>query len=303
MKDRRNFLGILGLGAAAAVVGNVSAVELNDKAPDDLINNPNDYIATRGVVDDQVDTDMLYMHSRQLSEIRCQREEIDDLRDELSRSIKVKDFMFEEVLYLKGELSRVTADWNVTRNMVLKQQKRAADYETQFKSYLIEAELWSAAVTCDAFMPEQVVNILREYSEVLDVLDADGKPTGDHQAVVNLHEWDYYYTGKTLVNQLPVLEAVQRFRFLCPGLFKAHVVDGIKRPNLINWDDTDSYGRAIIVQLRGIQTTMTVRAFQIEFISLPFTLLNEINSLQGFRWEVWIVDNCKENRDKLDSLT
>ncbi|MHA2136090.1 MAG: hypothetical protein ACW99J_19695, partial [Candidatus Thorarchaeota archaeon] len=63
-------------------------------------------------------------------------------------------------------------------------------------------------------------------------------------------------------------------------------------------------------QLRGIQTTMTVRAFQIEFISLPFTLLNEINSLQGFRWagftdrpeKVFIVDNCKENRDRLDSL-
>jgi hypothetical protein len=317
MKDRRNFLGMLGVGTAlavAGVAGNVATAELKDTdEPLDRMKKwvSDEYIAIRRA--EAIDAGVLSKTTaypqdmQQLSEIRRQREEIDDLRDELSRGEGVKDFMLDQVRYLQGELSRVTKDWNNTREMAQHQQRRANNYEDQFKFYLIEAELWSAAVTCDAFMPERVVNILREHSKVLDILDANGQPTGNHQVIVNLHDF-HYDTGEPFVNRLPVLEAVQRFRFLCPGLFKANVCDGIERLNTINWKDND--GQATKVRLLGIWATIIVRENNIQFISLPFGLINEIKSFKGVRrigfsnkpMNIWIIDNCKANRDRLDYL-
>ena len=109
----------------------------------------------------------------------------------------------------------------------LQQYKDAAvHWESEHKSNLIEVALMNAAVAHDAFMPSQVLSIVREWTKLVDVLDENEKPTGKLTAMVDLPDVDAD-TGKAIVTQSAPMEAIERMKQLQPNLFKANVVSGV----------------------------------------------------------------------------
>jgi len=103
----------------------------------------------------------------------------------------------------------------------------AAKWETQHKEYMIQKSLTDAAIAHDAFMPDQIYDIVRKWTKLVDAVDESGKPTGQLMPVVDLPDVDAD-TGKPIITQRTPLEAVERLKEkLQPNLFKSNVVSGL----------------------------------------------------------------------------
>jgi hypothetical protein len=85
-----------------------------------------------------------------------------------------------------------------------------------------------AATKHDAFMPSQVVTILREYTKLVKPVDESGKVVDGAalQPVVDLPDVDAD-SGNSIITQRTPEEAVARLKELQPNLFKANVVSGV----------------------------------------------------------------------------
>lgn len=109
----------------------------------------------------------------------------------------------------------------------LDKAKESADYwENQYKSSTIARALQDAAVREDAFMPEQVVIIMKQYTVLREATDESGKGLGTLIPMVDLPDHDAE-TGKPIMTQRTPLDAVARLKELQPNLFKANVVAGV----------------------------------------------------------------------------
>lgn len=109
----------------------------------------------------------------------------------------------------------------------LAQYKEAATrWERQHKDYMIEKSLIDAAVAHDAFRPDQIFKIVREWTKLVDAVDESGKPTGQLTPMVDLPDVDAD-TGKAIITQRTPMEAIERLQELQGNLFKANVVSGV----------------------------------------------------------------------------
>jgi hypothetical protein len=106
--------------------------------------------------------------------------------------------------------------------------QQAEHWETQYRTSTVTRSLMDAAVTHDAFMPEQVVTILRDHTKLVEPVDENGKVIkgAPLAAMVDLPDTDVD-TGKPIVTQRTPAEAVTRLKELQPNLFKANVVSGV----------------------------------------------------------------------------
>lgn len=102
----------------------------------------------------------------------------------------------------------------------------AVRWEAQYKDFLVEKSLMEAAVSNDAFMPQQILSIVREWTKLVDAVDESGKPTGRLTPMVDLPDVDAD-TGKPIVTQRTPSEAIERLKELQPNLFKSNVVSGV----------------------------------------------------------------------------
>ena len=107
-------------------------------------------------------------------------------------------------------------------------QEKAVYWESEYRTSTVNRSLMDAAVKNDAFMPQQVVTILREYTKLVQPVDENGKtkPGSALTPVVDLPDVDAD-TGKSIITQRTPEEAVARLKELQPNLFKANVVSGV----------------------------------------------------------------------------
>ncbi len=105
---------------------------------------------------------------------------------------------------------------------------KAGYWEAEYRSQTIKRSLMDAAVKHDAFMPTQVVTILKEYTKLVKPVDEAGKPVegASLEPMVDLPDIDAE-DGKAIITQRSPDEAVARLKELQPNLFKANVVSGV----------------------------------------------------------------------------
>ena len=100
-------------------------------------------------------------------------------------------------------------------------------WKQKYVSSTITRAIIDAAISNDAFVPEQIVNMLQSNTRLVEELDAEGKPTGDLVPKVKLSDTDK--DGKPVTLELSPIEAVKRMkdmdRFL--NLFKGAGTGGI----------------------------------------------------------------------------
>lgn len=105
-------------------------------------------------------------------------------------------------------------------------KESALKWEKEHKDYMIEKSLIDAAVANDAFMPNQIVKIVREWTKLVDAVDESGKLTGKLTPMVDLPDIDAD-TGKATITQWTPMGAIERLKALQPNLFKSNVVSGV----------------------------------------------------------------------------
>jgi hypothetical protein len=109
-------------------------------------------------------------------------------------------------------------------------EKAAAEWESRYRDSTISRSLQDAAVTNDAFSPDQIVTILRPMTKLIEVVDeGTKKPTGFYRPVIEFPDKDPN-TGETVTTTRTPEEAVKRMKELPEkygNLFKSNVVSGI----------------------------------------------------------------------------
>ena len=113
-------------------------------------------------------------------------------------------------------------------NRLKEAMQKGEFWENEYRSATIKRSLMDAATKHDAFMPSQVVTILREYTKLVKPVDESGKIVDGAalQPVVDLPDVDAD-SGNSIITQRTPEEAVARLKELQPNLFKANVVSGV----------------------------------------------------------------------------
>jgi hypothetical protein len=109
-------------------------------------------------------------------------------------------------------------------------EKAAIEWEARYRESTISRSLQDAAVTNDAFSPDQIVTILKPMTKLIEVVDeASKKPTGYYRPVIEFPDKDPN-TGEPMTTTRTPEEAVKRMKELPEkygNLFKSNVVSGI----------------------------------------------------------------------------
>jgi hypothetical protein len=103
---------------------------------------------------------------------------------------------------------------------------RAVKWEQEYKTFVVEKSLMDAAVSHDAFMPQQIQDVLIKHTKLVEATDESGQATGRLVPMVDLPDIDAD-TGKPIITQRNPQEAVERLKELQPNLFKSNVVSGV----------------------------------------------------------------------------
>lgn len=147
-----------------------------------------------------------------------ERERLEAQLDDLQKQHRTKE---EQAKHEKRQLQEKY------ENELQEYKEAATRWEKQHKEYMIQKSLTDAAIAHDAFMPDQIYDIVRKWTKLVDAVDESGKPTGQLTPVVDLPDVDAD-TGKPIITQRTPMEAVERLKEkLQPNLFKSNVVSGV----------------------------------------------------------------------------
>lgn len=105
----------------------------------------------------------------------------------------------------------------------------AENWESRFKSTVIDRSLQDAAISADAFNPYQIVGLLRPITKMIEQADGEGNPTGEISPMIDFPDIDEK-TGDKITTLRTPGEAVQRMKELPEhygNLFRANVVSGV----------------------------------------------------------------------------
>jgi hypothetical protein len=184
-----------------------------------------------------------FVQDRLAKERKKQREENQKIQKKLEEVLATQSLTEEEKASLQNTIEDMRKR-NRTKEEQAKLEKRQLqeEYENRLKDALKRGDYWEneyrtqtvtralmdAAVKNDAFMPNQVVTILKEYTKLVKPVDENGKQVegAPLHPVVDLPDIDAD-TGKTIITQRNPDEAVARLKELQPNLFKANVVSGV----------------------------------------------------------------------------
>lgn len=106
-------------------------------------------------------------------------------------------------------------------------QQKAQYWETQYRDSSIARSLQDAAVSHEAYNANQIVNLLKPMTKLVEDVDESGKSTGQYKPVVDFPDQDD--EGNPIVTQRTPEETVQRMKELpdYANLFKSNVVSGL----------------------------------------------------------------------------
>lgn len=107
------------------------------------------------------------------------------------------------------------------------QKEEAIRWRERYTSSTITQALTSAAAENEAVVPEQIVDLLKGNTRLVEATDEAGKPTGQLVPMIKLNGTDK--EGKPIVLDLPVAEAVKQMKEMPKfgNLFKSGAVGGI----------------------------------------------------------------------------
>lgn len=107
-------------------------------------------------------------------------------------------------------------------------EKQATYWENEYRTSTVDRALMDAAIKNDAYLPDQVVTILRGNTKLVEPVDENGKTITGVALVpmIDLPDIDVE-TGMSIITQRTPDGAVARLTELQPNLFKGNVASGI----------------------------------------------------------------------------
>lgn len=196
---------------------------------------------------EQVDTMVSETAKKHQTQAQKALEELDAIKTKAQLSETERVELNERIDTMKNQL--------LTKEELAKKDKDKllANHTDELKLVTIERDSWKSrytestiirnitdeAVANKAFVPEQVVNMLWNDTNLIPVLDSDDKPTGELQARVKFPDVDK--EGKPCILDLTIAEAVKRMTEIEKyyNLFKGEGTGGMglnNRPSGKNLD-------------------------------------------------------------------
>jgi hypothetical protein len=149
-----------------------------------------------------------------------QRAKIASELQDLQASHRTKDQQRE--YEVKQERDRFTTELETAKEKVIQ-------WETLYKSSVVDRSLQDAAIEHDAFNPVQIMGLLRPNTRMQEQVDEQGNPLGSFSPVIDFPDTDET-TGEKVTTLRTPEEAVQRMKelpHLFGNLFRSNVVSGI----------------------------------------------------------------------------
>lgn len=169
---------------------------------------------------------------RALDELQALRTKA-ELTDAERRELDTRIESLQGELLTKEELAKKERDKLVKsyEDQLAARQASSEQWQARYTESTIQRSLVDAAVGGNAFSASQIVAILKPSTRLVEVLDEDGKPTGDYTAKVKFADVDK--NGKQVTLDLTPAEAVKRMREMDDylNLFKGEGASGIGLPS------------------------------------------------------------------------
>ncbi len=144
--------------------------------------------------------------------------ELEALKKNSALTSKEKDGLEKRLEELKTQ--HMTAEERARRAEEMAEKKRSGEVETlsgerdvwrtRHSKLVVDTAIINAAVTHKALHPDQIIAMVQPKTRLVETLDNDGKPTGDHEPRVALP--DTNKEGANIVLDLTVDEAVKRMK-------------------------------------------------------------------------------------------
>ncbi len=119
------------------------------------------------------------------------------------------------------------------QSAVEKLTAEAGSWKTRYTTATIQRSILDAATLSEAIVPALLVDVLSPKTRLVEVKDADGKPTGELVPYAKFNSLDK--DGKPIVLDLPVAEAVKQMKetpMMYGSLFKSGVTGGVGGTNV-----------------------------------------------------------------------
>ena len=149
-----------------------------------------------------------------------QRAKIESELNDLQATHRTKDQQRE--YEVKQERDRFTTELDTAK-------EQAIQWETLYKSSVVDRSLQDAAIAQDAFNPMQIMGLLRPNTRMQEQVDDSGNPLGLFSPVIDFPDVDET-SGEQVTTLRTPEEAVQRMKELPQlfgNLFRSNVVSGI----------------------------------------------------------------------------
>ncbi len=145
-------------------------------------------------------------------------DEVESLRKKSNLTSEEKADLDKRMEQLGNELLTEKEKAKKDRDKLSKQAKEREEellgetdkWKNLYTDSTIRTAIISAAVGEDAFTPEQIVAILRSTTQIVEVLDSEGKPTGQYKPQTKIEDKKDDGTSQTLT--VDVLEAVKKLK-------------------------------------------------------------------------------------------
>jgi len=162
-------------------------------------------------------------YKKMLNDTNLQKEERGRLEAELQDLQKMSRTKEQQAEYeRKQERERFTQE-------VEDLKTTAEQWETLYKSSVVDRSLQDAAIAQDAFNPTQIMGLLRPMTRMQEQTDDSGNPLGQFSPVIDFPDIDET-TGDQVTTLRTPEEAVQRMKELPQyygNLFRSNVVSGV----------------------------------------------------------------------------
>lgn len=175
---------------------------------------------------------------------RKHQEKYKALEESYKKILDDKNLAREQRVRLEGELQDLQKSFRTKEQQAEYERKQererfkselegyktaAEQWESRYKSSVIDRSLQDAAVSADAFNPAQIMGLLRPMTKVTEKTNEAGEPAGDFAPMIDFPDIDEK-TGEQVITLRTPEEAVQRMKELPQlfgNLFRANVVSGI----------------------------------------------------------------------------
>ena len=162
----------------------------------------------------------------QLEQLKQNTRLTQEERDELQTRITQleEQYMTKEEL-AKREFSKKDKEFQKQLETLSKQTE---NWRTLYSSETIDRSLQDAAIEGEALRPSQIVDLLRGRTQLVEVVDESGQPTGRYAPIVKFN--DVNDEGKNVVLDLHPRDAIKRMKELPDeygNLFKGTATSGL----------------------------------------------------------------------------